>query len=400
VRRAAASRLAAAVRRAAALGSLALLAACPSTPGLQPTELKPIEEPRETRLLWLQTLRELYPYSDEFLASMPIADAARFVFFPVVVGDSVYAAWRPGTVLRLNAANGRERWRVQADTQLSGGVGADEKTVVVASEKGEVIAFNAADGAVRWRARVSSEVLAAPAVGFGLVLVRSIDNRIFAFGADDGKRRWVYQRAPASLILRVPAGVAILGDTGFAGFSGGKLVAISLANGGQRWEATVSVPKGSTELERLADVVGTPAVQGREVCAAAYQGRVGCFEASSGRQLWARELSSASGVALDSRFAFVSDDKGAVQALERSNGRSIWKQDKLLYRKTTLPLAEANTIVVGDLEGFVHFLARDSGAFVARFPGRGGPVRVAPVNLPGSALLVQSEDGAIYALGL
>lgn len=398
--RAAALRRLGAAARALALGSLVLLAACPSAPGIQPAELTPIENPRATRLLWLQTLRELYPYSDEFLASMPIADAARFVFFPVLVGDAVYAAWRPGTVLRLDAATGRERWRVNAGTQLSGGVGADEKTVVVASEKGEVVALNAADGSVRWRARVSSEVLAAPAVGFGLVLVRSIDNRVFAFGADDGKRRWVYQRAPAALILRVPAGVAILGDTAFAGFSGGKLIAIALGNGGQRWEATVAVPKGSTELERVTDVIGTPAVQGREVCAVAYQGRVGCFEAASGRQLWTRELSSATGVALDARFAFVSDDKGAVQALERSNGRSVWKQDKLLYRKTTLPLPQSNSIVVGDLDGFVHFLARDSGAFVGRFPGRGGPVRVAPVNLPSSALLVQTEDGAIYALGL
>jgi outer membrane protein assembly factor BamB len=377
-----------------------LVAACGAPSGPQPTELTPIESPRETRVLWAQTLRELYPYGDEFLSSAPIPEASRFLFFPALVGEAIFAAARTGAVMRFDAATGRERWRVNAGTLLSGGVGADEKTVAVASEKGEVVALDAIDGKVRWRGRVSSEVLAAPTVGFGMVLVRSIDNRIFAFNADDGKRRWVYQRAPASLILRVPSGVAVLGDTAFAGFSGGKLVAIALANGGQRWEATVSVPKGSTELERVSDVVGIPAVQGREVCAAAYQGRVGCFETSSGRQLWTRELSSATGVALDPRFVFVSDDRGAVQALDRSNGRSVWKQDKLTYRRTTAPFAATSAIVVGDLEGFVHFLARDSGAFVARFQGRGGPVRVAPLALPSSALLVQTEDGGLYALAL
>ena len=142
-----------------------------------------------------------------------------------------------------------------------------------------MVALDAKTGEVRWRARASSEVLAPPALGGGLVLVRSIDNRVFAFGADDGKRRWVYQRAPTSLVVRAPAGITIEGDIAYAGFPGGKLAAIALANGALRWEATVALPKGATELERVADVIGEPAVQGREVCAAAYQGRVACFDA-------------------------------------------------------------------------------------------------------------------------
>src|SRR5205823_2346812 len=137
-----------------------------------------------------------------------------------LAGDSVFAAAREGTVVRLDAAKGAERWRVELERQLSGGVGAAERTVAVATEQGEVFALDAANGKQRWRARVSSEVLAAPAIGNGLVLVRSLDNRIFAFGEDDGKRRWVYQRAPASLIVRSPAGITIVGDTAYAGFSG------------------------------------------------------------------------------------------------------------------------------------------------------------------------------------
>jgi len=384
-------------RYAAALAA-AMLAGCSGSTGPMPAELMPLENPRETQLLWYASLTEGDRYSTSAFTAPP-ADADRFVFFPAQVGDAIYAASRQGVLVRLEAAKGKERWRASAATQLSGGVGADAKTVAVASEKGEVVAFDTERGAVRWRARVSSEVIAPPTVGGGLVLVRSIDNRIFAFGADDGKRRWVYQRAPASLIVRTPSGVSLLGDTAFAGFSGGKLVAIALSNGGQRWEATVSTPKGSTELERVTDVIGYPAVQGREVCAVAFQGRVACYEAASGRQIWARDLSSATGVSLDARYAFVSDDRGAVQALDRSNGRSVWKQERLAYRQLSLPLPSNNAIVVGDLEGFVHFLARDSGAFVARYETRGGAVRAAPMALP-SGLLVQTENGTLYALAL
>jgi outer membrane protein assembly factor BamB len=376
--------------------ALLALAGCGGTPGPQPADLIPLENPRPLRVLWSASLNEDYRFGN-WPPPPPDPASERWTFFPVLVGDAVYATSRDGILVRLDAATGRQRWRAAAEMQVSSGVGADAATVAVASEDGEVVAFDAGSGKVRWRARVSSEVLAPPEVGAGLVLVRSLDNRVFAFDATDGKRRWVYQRAAAALILHAPSGVAIGGDSAYVGFPGGKLVAIALSNGGQRWETTVSVPKGSTELERVSDVVGRPALQGREVCAVAYQGRVGCYEAATGRQLWSRELSSATGVSLDARYAYVTDDKGAVHTLDRSNGQSIWKQDKLAYRQVTQPLAEGQTIVIGDFEGIVHFLARDTGGFVSRFDSKGGAVRAVPIALP-AGLLVQTEDGSLHAL--
>jgi outer membrane protein assembly factor BamB len=185
----------------------------------------------------------------------------------------------------------------------------------------------------------------------------------------------------------------------YAGFSGGKLAAIALANGNLRWEATVALPKGATELERVTDVVGEPAAQGREVCTAAYQGRVGCYDVQNGNQLWTREMSTLTGVSFDARYAFVADDKGAVHALDRSNGRSIWKQDRLAYRQLSLPLPLGTEVATGDLQGFVHFMARESGAFLARAATDGTPIRAAPLKLPGG-FLVQTQGGGLYALTL
>ena len=361
----------------------AALAACSSSSGPKPAALTPIEHEATVRTLWT--------------ASVGRAD--RFVFVPAVADNSVFAAGRDGTVRRFDAASGRELWSASAGARLSAGVGADARIVAVATEEGEVFAFDAASGAKRWTARVSSEVIAAPAVGADLVLVRSIDNRVFAFEVKDGKRRWIYQRAPSSLIIRAPSGVAIQGDTAFAGFAGGKLTAIALSNGGVRWEATVALPKGGTELERVTDVVGDPVVQGREVCAATYQGRVGCYELASGRQVWARDVSSLTGVTLDPRYAYVADDKGALQAFDRSNGRSVWKQDKLAHRELSAAQPVGEAVAVGDFEGYVHFLARDTGAFLARYPSGGGPVRAAPKPIPGG-VLVQTQNGSLHALAL
>ncbi|MBM3367928.1 MAG: outer membrane protein assembly factor BamB [Betaproteobacteria bacterium] len=367
----------------------ALLGACSnlnpidwfSTPsGPKPAALPALTGPQAIKVLW----------------TAGIGSAEVFVLSPALAGD-LYVAARDGSVARLDPANGRVHWRAPAGIRISGGIGSDGELAVVASDEGEVVAMDAKTGTVRWRARVSSEVLAAPRVADGLVLVRSADSRIFAFGAEDGRRRWVYQRAPTSLIVRTPAGLTVHQGTAIVGFSGGKLVALALSNGTVRWEATVALPKGSNELERVTDIVGDPSAQGREVCAAAYQGRVACYDAQNGNQLWSRDLSSLTGVSFDARFAYVSDDKGAVHALDRGNGRSVWRQDRLTNRRLSLPITLGTEVAVGDLEGFVHFLARDSGAFVARQATDGSAIRAAPLRLP-AGFLVQTANGGLFAM--
>lgn len=371
------------VRALAAAAAAGLVIGCSTPSGPEPAPLPALEKERGVQATWTAN----------------VGPADRFVFVPAIHEGTIFAAARSGTVARFVAANGRVLWSVPSLERLSAGVATDGRIAVVANEEGEVVALDAETGAERWRARVSSEVLAAPAIGAGLVVVRTIDNRLFAFGAEDGKRRWAYQRAPSSLIIRAPAGVAIDGDTAYAGFAGGKLAALALSNGGLRWEATVSLPKGATELERVSDVVGDPVVQGREVCAASYQGRVACFETANGRLVWAREASSLTGVLLDARYAFVSDEKGAVQAFDRSTGRSVWKQDKLAHRQLSAARPAGEVVAVGDLEGYVHLLERETGAFVGRYATRGGAVRAAPVAVPGG-LIVQSADGSLHVLAL
>ena len=325
-----------------------------------------------------------------------IGPARTAVLSPAVAAGSVYAAAQDGSVARLDAGSGRQVWRVNAGRALSGGVGADSSLVVAGTAQGEVIALDAADGRVRWRARASSEVLAPPAMTGDVVVVRSADSRLFAFDARDGKRRWVYQRSAPTLTVRSPVGIVAARGLIFAGFSGGKLAAIILANGALRWEATVSLPRGTTELERVTDVVGLPWISEREVCAVAYQGRVACFDFTTGNLLWARPLSSTAGLDADPRYLFVSDEKGTVHALDRTGGANVWTQDRLAWRRLTAPLALGREVAVGDAEGFVHLLSRENGSFVGRTATDGGPIGSAPVRGDGG-FIVQTAKGGLYA---
>jgi outer membrane protein assembly factor BamB len=325
-----------------------------------------------------------------------IGNSQQAVFSPAVTRDSVYAAANDGAITRLDAGSGKQLWRINAGERLTGGVGADGKLVAVGSGKGEVLAFDA-NGIALWKAQVSSEVLAAPQVVDEVVVVRSVDGRIFGLDAKDGKRKWYYQRSTPALSVRSPVGISISRGVVYAGFAGGKLVAINLDSGAVRWDATVALPRGTTELERVTDVIGVPVVTEREVCAVAYQGRVGCFDIATGQAVWGREMSSTSGLSLDARYVFVSDDKGAVHALDRIGGTSVWKQDKLRLRNLSAPLALGREIVVADIQGYVHFLARDTGAFVGRVATDGSPVGTNPVMLPNGGFLIQTRNGGLYA---
>ena len=185
----------------------------------------------------------------------------------------------------------------------------------------------------------------------------------------------------------------------FAGFPGGRLVAVSAVNGNLIWEATVALPKGATELERVADVSSVPVTDGRQVCAAAYQGRVACFGTVKGELLWARDFSSISGLSMDARNIYAADEKSAIVAFDRSNGASLWKQDKLYGRNVTAPALAGRFLAVGDLQGYVHFLSREDGSFVARVATDGTPIIAQPVSFE-DHVVVQTLKGGVYAIAV
>ncbi|WP_173066026.1 outer membrane protein assembly factor BamB [Sulfurimicrobium lacus] len=324
--------------------------------------------------------------------------AGDYVFTPAIAAGSVFAAGYGGSLARFEGDSGKLQWRVETGKKLSGGVGVGEGLVMVATRKGEVLAYDL-DGKSLWQAQVSSEVLSAPQASDGVVVVRAADGQIFGLDAHDGKRKWVYQRALPTLAIRSHAGVVVSRGGVFAGYAGGKLVAISLSNGILGWEANVAQPRGATELERIADITSLPVVDGNHVCAVAYQGRVACFDILSGNPVWARDMSSLTGLALDKSNIYVSDARGAVHALDKNSGASIWKQDKLLFRRVSTPVVAGSHIAVADLEGYVHVLSREDGSFAGRAATDGSAVGAEPQML-GQNILVQTRNGGLFSLAI
>ncbi len=326
--------------------------------------------------------------------SLPLRGAG-LGFQPTFIAGSIWAAARDGTVLRAEAASGREQWRQQVGKPLIAGAGSDGETVVVAARDGTLIALTGA-GAPKWTMALGAEVTSVPSVALGVAIVRTSDNRVVAVETDSGRRRWVFQRQNPPLVLRQTSLIAIDATTTYVGLPGGRLVALSLETGALRWEAAVAIPKGSNEIERISDVVGSPLVSGREVCAVTFQGRLACFDTSNGRTAWARDLSSPSGFDLDGRLLVAVDDRGEVHAFSRS-GASVWRQDKLRQRTLSAPLLAARQVIVGDGQGLLHALSRDDGALLARASTDGSKIVGTPVAAANLAV-VQTTAGALYAV--
>jgi outer membrane protein assembly factor BamB len=320
-------------------------------------------------------------------------------FAPTIFNGAAYAATPDGAVVKVDLQSGGIVWRAMVDKKLSAGAGSDGKVTAVVTREGAVVALDES-GQVKWRAQATSDVSVPPVVGYGVVVVRSGDYRVQAFNAETGDRIWSVQRPGPALTLRAAARMVMIEGLVISAIPGGKLIGINAVSGDVQWEGTVAIPKGSSDLERVIDVVGTPVVLGQLMCAVSYQGRIVCFDiAAGGRPAWAKDFSSLAGLALDTLHVYAPNQTDVVTALNIQNGSAVWAQEALKNRKLTSPAAVASTVAVGDYEGFVHFLAQKDGHLLARVSVGGGAIR-SPLLATPQGVLVQTGDGALVMLAL
>jgi outer membrane protein assembly factor BamB len=319
------------------------------------------------------------------------------MFVPAFMDRAVYAASDDGSVYALSDEAGRVINQIDAKARLTAGVSASDNMIVVGSDKGEVIALDAG-GRQLWKSPISGELLAPPTLVQGNVIVRTSDGRLIALNRIDGKRKWFFQRTPPPLTVRSNASVLASRGVIYVGYPGGKLVAIEADTGKPVWEATLSLPRGTTELERVADVSGLPVLDDTRICAAVYQGRLGCVETLNGNTLWSRDISSASGVAVDAKYLYASDTDGNVFALDKAGGATAWKQEKLQRREPGAPVVIKGKVLVGDKDGIIHVMSPEKGDLTGRIATDGS--RVVTLLASGDRAIAQTEKGGVFAISV
>jgi outer membrane protein assembly factor BamB len=323
-------------------------------------------------------------------------DVLRLGLRPAVAGDRAYVAGHGGDVRALELATGREIWRSSTELELAGGPATGEGIVVVGSSGGYLVALDADTGARRWQVLTGGEVLATPAIAGGLVVVRTVDGRLLALRVDDGVEAWNYEQPIPRLTLRGNGAPVIDGDMVIAGLDNGKVVALSLAAGELLWSTTVAPAHGRTEIERLVDIDSPVRVAGDDVFVVGYQGRVAMLARDTGQLWWGRDLSSHRGLALDGDTLYVTTADSTVVALRRRDGTPVWSQDAMLRRSLTAPVLADGALVVGDFEGYLHWLDPATGTLLARGKTGAGRMTNPPVAADG-LLLLESDGGEVQA---
>ena len=380
------------LRRVATVAALAaMLGGCSTVTGWftgsdnapKPTPLQAIQSSVTLKLRWDASL----------------GGSADYAFTPALMGDMVWAAGRDGQVVGVDVNTGRQVTRLDTRLPLSSGIGAKNGALYVATAEGELAALDE-NGKIRWRARLTSQALEAPQSDGQRVLVRTNDGRLSAFDVENGKSLWTFQRPQPALTVRNYGSINLVGaEAVLMGLPGGRLAVIGSNQGDVLWEASVSTPRGASELERMADVASRPVFDRGQVCAVAFQGKLTCFDARSGTPMWSRDVGSSQGLTVDAVNLYVTGDDGTVWAFDRATGRSVWTQNKLKYRKVSAPAMLDRFVLVLDGEGIAHLLSNESGEFVGRQSVAGGKTQTQPQSL-GDRVLVQTQGGRVLALSL
>jgi outer membrane protein assembly factor BamB len=315
---------------------------------------------------------------------------------PVYLSGIIYAADDEGRLAAVDADNGRKIWEINTKQAFSGGPAVSDSLLVMGTLDGTVLAFDPANGNERWSAKVSSEVLASPGISDDIVAAKSIDGRVFGFNADTGARLWIYDRSVPLLTLRSNANILVRGSTAYVGYPDGSITALRMEDGTVVWNQTIVSPEGRSELERLADIGIQMVIVASDLIVSSYKNRVASLAADSGRLLWFKDISSATGVQVERTNLAVSDKDGDLWLLDRRNGSTLWKIDQLTNRGLTRPAFYGDVMVVGDKEGYLHWIDIENGNFVARVREGSKGFAAAPVTV-GTTMYVLTKKGSLVA---
>jgi len=378
-----------AVLRASTLTlAVCVLAACSGkSTNLKPAELVTIESIQAATVRWSANAGD-----------SSLRDAVRLS--PFVTDEFLYTVDVKGKVSAFSAATGDLSWSTELDKNVTAGVNGDDENLYVATANGEVFAISQSHGGTLWSSMVSSEVIAAPVAGDDYVVVRSIDGKVYALEKSSGERRWIHNYNVPALSVHGNGRPLVVGDGVLVGLDNGSLVALQETNGRVVWEIQLGNNGGRSEVEKLNDLDADIHIIEPFVYAVNYQGTLAQIDPRIGEATWSADVSSIAGLTATQSLVFVTDEFDTVHAFKRNDGELLWKQDSLTNRKLTGPVVyKTGTLIVGDLEGFLHILSIEDGSIIGRVRTGIGEIASRPVLLE-DTVYVQGRSGRIAAVQL
>lgn len=316
---------------------------------------------------------------------------------PAIAAGKIFAADKEGLIQARNLGNGDLYWEAETELPFSAGPGIGPGIVVLGTSKAQVAAFNSETGSPLWTVKVASEVLAVPVIAHDSVIIRCTDGSVSALNAKTGAKLWSYETSVPALSVRGTSTPVVIEDQVIGGYDNGKVLALRLADGKYAWESGVAVPKGRSEVERLVDIDADPVVSSGVIYIASYNGGISAVSEVDGDVLWRNDaISSHSGLSHDWQYLYLSDSVSDVWQLDQRGGSSLWKQQELHQRQLSAPAVYDSYVVVGDFEGYLHWLSTTDGRLLGRIQVTDAPIETKPVA-SGDMIYAYAADGTLAA---
>lgn len=362
-------------RLAYAAVCLALAACSSSRP--KPADIPVVSVLQDVRTSWSSSLGEV---------NFPLVVTAR--------DGRVALANSEGTVAVLDAATGKDVWRLNLKQAIAAGVGSDGQQVAVITRDNQLVTMR--DGQVQWRQTLPAQSFTAPLVAGARVFVLTADRSVLAFDGNSGAKLWTQQRAGEPLVLKQAGVLMAFKDTLITGFAG-RLVGLNPNTGVIRWESAIASPRGTNDVERLVDLLSPVDRLGDSVCVRAFQSQIGCVNAQSGQGVWTRAAAGARGVSGNDTVLIAGLANGVVQAWNRNNGERVWETERLKYRVLSAPLVTPRGVLLADDGGWLYVLSLADGALLNRVKLDGSELAAAPV-LAGERYVLVTREGRVTGL--
>ena len=316
---------------------------------------------------------------------------------PDTDGETIYAASFNGNVVAINMQSGRKLWSESFDVAFTAGPTYRNGILVLGTNDGELLALDSMTGDTIWMSEVTSEVLAPVAIKDESIFVRAVDGNLMSYSTIDGSVNWTSTHDVPRLSLRGTSAPVVISNAVICGFDDGKVTAYDLTDGSLLWETMLTPPGGRTEIEKVSDIDAPLVIYGNEVYAGSYQGALAALAIESGNIIWLTEASLYAGMDVDDDVVFASEANGTIRALSRFTGREVWKKETLLHRYPTAPAIIGDAIVVGDLEGYLHWLNKEDGEMLQRASIGSDKITSSPLVI-GDSIYVQTDGGNLFSV--
>lgn len=363
----------------------ALVQSCGASSNVRPpSPLIEIDSPKIVEVLW----------DESFGGSDP---DKQLKLKTAILDNSIFTVDSYGELSSFSLKDGDDNWSVDLKREITAGIGVSDSALYLGTRGGHLLALNPENGELKWNKRLNTAILASPVTSSGVVVIQTVDGKVFALDEKTGKQLWQYKKEEPSLSLRGTSSPIPISNIIITGFATGTIAALSLDTGKQLWELPVSLPSGRNEIERLSDVDARPIINKFRLFVASYHGKLVCIDIRSGEKLWSRDLSVFSDMSIDNENIYVLDDRGVMHAFDQEAGSTVWQQAQFYGRNPSPPVVVGDKIVVGDIEGYVHWLNTVDGLILGRVQIADSPI-VAPARINNTTAYINTVDGDLAAV--